>query len=266
MTRNLLPTPLPLPQRTMAAASPPPATTAAMTTLPPSDALPADDSLEAKPHLVVLTPDGQPTPLTDLTSSASAARVLLVFIRHFYCGSCKDFVRALAAEPSLSPQSLLSTNPGTALCIVGCGQPSLIPAYRAELGAPWEFYSDPSGVVYDALGMHRSLASGPGTGGGKPEYIKTGFARLAWNGIVDSVKGGPTKGGDVTRVRSHTPLAYNKSAAYSPARATGWRRVPLGRWQAGLVSPHEAYSRPSGGGTNCQTFAGLAQPEMRAQS
>lgn len=226
----------------------------ATTTLPPSDALPP----ETKPDLAVLAPDGQPTPLINLTSSAST--VLLVFIRHFYCGSCKDFVRALAAEPSLSPQSLGPTT----LCIVGCGQPSLIPAYRAELGAPWEFYSDPSGAVYDALGMHRSLALGSGASGGKPEYIKTGLAQSIFGGVVDAVKGGPTKGGEITRVRPFTPpLAHNKSVAYPRSRATGWRRVPLGRWEAGLVSPHEAYSRPSGGGTGCQTLAGPVQPEVR---
>ena len=190
------------------------------TTLPPSDALPP----ETKPDLAVLASDGQSTPLTNLTSSASA--VLLVFIRHFYCGSCKDFVRALAAEPSLSPQSLGPTT----LCIVGCGQPSLIPAYRAELGAPWEFYSDPSGAVYDALGMHRSLALGPGASGGKPEYIKTGLARSIFGGVVDAVKGGPTKGGDITRVRPLTPLAHNKLVAYPCDRLAASSSGSMGSW------------------------------------
>jgi hypothetical protein len=45
--------------------------------------------------------------------------------------------------------------------------------------------------------MTKSLALGD-----KPQYITTGLVSAIWHGIVGGVKGGPTKGGNISRVSS----------------------------------------------------------------
>ncbi|KAA8896038.1 hypothetical protein FN846DRAFT_966810 [Sphaerosporella brunnea] len=152
---------------------------------------PLPTSVEKILDLTVLSNTGESIKLETLVSSPS--RVLIVFIRHFYCGSCQDYVRALVADPALTPSTLAEK--GQKLIVVGCGDYSLIDSYKQELSATWDFYSDPSGGVYDALSMSKSLALGE-----KPKYISTGMISAVWHGIMGGIKGGPTKGGNITRI------------------------------------------------------------------
>ncbi|KAF8251911.1 hypothetical protein K440DRAFT_653015 [Wilcoxina mikolae CBS 423.85] len=158
----------------------------------PSESLPPASSLEHLKTLSVFDRTGAAIAFPTLITTDSLEKIVVVFIRHFYCGSCQDFVRALTTAPSLTPSALSSRN--AKLIIIGCGDSSLISEYASQLSAPWEFFSDPSGAIYDTLGMHKSLASGK-----KPDYIKTGILSAVWSGIVSGLKSGPTKGGNITR-------------------------------------------------------------------
>lgn len=111
---------------------------------------------------------------------------------HMLIRGCNSYVRALSGSAALTP---LATAADTRVLIVGCGAGSLIKGYRAETGCPYPVYSDPTGRIYDTLGMHKTLAMGK-----KPDYVKMGFLAAVVNGITGGLKGGLTKGGDVTRV------------------------------------------------------------------
>ncbi|KAI5793560.1 hypothetical protein FPQ18DRAFT_332604 [Pyronema domesticum] len=172
------------------------------------------------------------TTLSALTTSSPI--VLTVFIRHFYCTSCHNFLEAMAATQELSQAALAAR--GVKLVIVGCGQPEVIEEYRKSLasamgrrgangnpqptktvqgeqngagvaaetpqaatkasstGPEWEFYTDPEGAVYDSLGMTRTMSLGK-----KPGYIRDGMLAGIIKGVIASLKGGVTKGGNPTR-------------------------------------------------------------------
>ena len=108
-------------------------------------------------------------------------RILIIFIRHFFCGNCQEYVRRLSATDSPFHPSHKSTattwtinfsKPATRILptviVIGPGQPSLIASYKALTQCPFDIYADPSTRLYSLLGMHRTLSIGvivfPGTG------------------------------------------------------------------------------------------------------
>jgi len=164
-----------------------------MTTLA-SDPAPTSEALTSLSQHPLLSSTGAPTPLS--TILATAPRTLLIFIRHFYCGSCQQYVARLSSTPSLAPDSLSAHPKGTTkLIVVGCGDWSLMDQYKKDQNAPWEFYTDPTGEIYDKLGMIKSLAIGE-----KPEYIKEPMISTVFKSIVGAVRQGPLKGGDFRRI------------------------------------------------------------------
>lgn len=137
----------------------------------------------------VHTQTGTPTSLTSLLTTP---QTLLIIIRHFYCSSCQDYIRALVSTPALTP----SPSSPTKLIIIGCGSPDLIAGYASALNAPWDFYTDPSGALYDLLGLQKSLAMAET----RPEYLEKPLFTAIWDGVVQAVRGGVLKGGNVLRV------------------------------------------------------------------
>lgn len=96
-------------------------------------------------------------------------QTLIIFIRHFFCGSCKEYVCALSQEDGLTPSELSTANKH--LIIIGCGQPNLIEQYVKDTKCSFPIYADPTQKLYDAFGMIRSLSLGDK----KPDYIKSSF-------------------------------------------------------------------------------------------
>lgn len=130
------------------------------------------------------------------SSQQHRERQLIVFIRHFYCGACQAYLRALATgldrrptdrsgpystssdydhndedisaipqrpgsnSRTFSPATSTSTTNAPRLplrvIVIGCGQPSMLPYYRARVGGgvPFDLYADPSRRLYRALGLH----------------------------------------------------------------------------------------------------------------
>ncbi|KAI5853431.1 hypothetical protein BZA05DRAFT_396021 [Tricharina praecox] len=164
-----------------------------MSTTLTSDALPPATALQKLSKLNVYDHTGAATTLPQLLTTGQPDYILTIFIRHFYCGNCQDYIRTLISAPLLSPSALAAH--GKKLIIIGCGSPSQIAGYKADLGAPWDIYSDPSGAVYSALGMHKSF----GLGAKKPEYITTPVLTGIWNGVVGGLKGGVFSGGNFAR-------------------------------------------------------------------
>lgn len=123
------------------------------------------------------------------------ARRMVIFIRHFFCGMCQEFIRTLTS--SLTPSLLLSQSPPIHLSIIGCGQPDLIPLYTSMTSCTFPLYADPSRRLYDELGMTSTLAPGS-----KPEYIQSAMLTNAVRSIIQGLKAGTAvrKGGNYSQV------------------------------------------------------------------
>ncbi|KIW93052.1 uncharacterized protein Z519_06901 [Cladophialophora bantiana CBS 173.52] len=181
-------------------------------------------------------------------------RVLVVFIRHFFCGNCQEYVRRLSSMESPFHPSQKSLQSSTSIAsmtnfskpasrtlptviIIGPGQPTLIASYKSLAQCPFDIYANPSTRLYELLGMHRTLSLGHRA----PDYIEqslfNGALKSAWQivrrvGNGDAMSGGnwDVNGGEFlfTRSASGTPLMSSKSS--SPTRS-GSRSSQSREWQ-----------------------------------
>lgn len=149
-------------------------------------------SSNATPSSATSTPTKGNQQLTDNLDTLPR-RVLIIFVRHFLCGLCQEYLARLSAHPSFSNSNLAENN--LCVAIIGCGSPSYIPSYRALNKVPkeWGIYTDPSAELYDTLGMHRSLKMGDR----RPVYIQRTMTGTMLRSIVQGVRRVPK--GDVGR-------------------------------------------------------------------
>ncbi|KAK8069120.1 hypothetical protein PG994_005736 [Apiospora phragmitis] len=111
-----------------------------------------------------------------------ARRVLIIFVRHFFCGNCQEYLRMLST--SITPEALLALPVPTFIAVIGCGAPELINTYISETHCPFPVYADPTKVLYNELGMVRTLAMG-----NRPAYMQNkSVAQTVMSGIVQGLK------------------------------------------------------------------------------
>ncbi|KAI1749833.1 AhpC/TSA antioxidant enzyme-domain-containing protein [Xylaria castorea] len=127
-----------------------------------------------------------------------ARRILVIFVRHFFCGNCQEYLRTLSA--SITPEGLLALPVSTFIAVVGCGSHELIDAYVRETGCRFPVYADPTRRLYADLGMVRTLSMGP-----RPAYLQNRtVAHTVVSGIVQGLRqvkaGLATKSGDQKQV------------------------------------------------------------------
>ncbi|KAL2196159.1 AhpC/TSA antioxidant enzyme-domain-containing protein [Corynascus similis CBS 632.67] len=177
-----------------------------------SDDLPTLETIRKIDHYTVLDKDGKSHTFRSLyTGRHTARRVLIIFIRHFFCGNCQQYLRIVSE--SITPQSLLSLPSAgggggkeagkgigtTFICVVGCGDPALIDMYANATGCPYPIYADPTRRLYAELGMVRTLALGP-----RPDYMRVSLAKIILDSIAQGLgqvgKGLAHKGGDAKQV------------------------------------------------------------------
>lgn len=148
----------------------------------------------AATSLPVLDSNGTPHLFSTLyMTDKSNEQTLVIFIRHFFCGSCKEYVCALSQEDGLTPTELSAANKH--LIIIGCGQPNLVEQYVKDTKCPFPIYADPTQKLYDAFGMIRSL----NLGDKKPDYIKSSFLSNVAKSAVCQLSAGSAmfQGGDI---------------------------------------------------------------------
>jgi peroxiredoxin len=123
-------------------------------------------------------------------------QTLLIFIRHFFCGSCKEYVSGLSEEDGITPNELSACNKH--IIIIGCGQPNLIEQYVKDTKCPFPIYADPTQKLYDAFGMIRTLSLGDK----KPDYIKSSFLSNITKSAFNQLSAGTSmfQGGDIHQV------------------------------------------------------------------
>ncbi|KAI5860198.1 hypothetical protein GGS23DRAFT_239143 [Durotheca rogersii] len=145
--------------------------------------LPTAETLRKIETYTVLDCDGKSRTFKSLYAGHnSARRVLIVFIRHFFCGNCQEYLRTLSA--SITPDALLQLPISTFIAVVGCGAPELINSYIQETGCPFPVYADPTCRLYAELGMVRTLALGS-----RPAYMQgKSIAHTVVSGVVQGLK------------------------------------------------------------------------------
>ncbi|KAI1060343.1 hypothetical protein LB506_011044 [Fusarium annulatum] len=84
-------------------------------------------------------------------------RVLVVFVRHFFCCSCVSYTSFLAQNAT--PEKLHEIN--TEIVIIGHGDYRTVDMYRIDTGCEFPIYTDPSEELYKTLGMIRTWEEGP---------------------------------------------------------------------------------------------------------
>lgn len=147
------------------------------------DEIPSPQVLRALESHVVLDSVGRTHPFKSLYSGPNVARrILIIFIRHFFCGNCQEYLRTLSA--SITPDDLLGLPASTFVVVVGCGSHELIDAYVRETACPFPVYADPTRRLYQELGMVRTLSMGP-----RPAYLRDrSAARTVASGIYQGLR------------------------------------------------------------------------------
>ncbi|KAL2816596.1 Sodium:solute symporter family-domain-containing protein [Aspergillus cavernicola] len=137
------------------------------------DELPSAATLTKVAKHTVLDREGKELRFEDLYAGPNASqRTLVVFVRHFYCGSCQEYLRSMVEV--ITPDYLSHLPVTTSVAIIGCGSPSLIDHYAAEVGGcPYPLYCDPTLKLYDDLGMYTTWDLGP-----HPAYIRKSMVRV----------------------------------------------------------------------------------------
>lgn len=87
-----------------------------------------------------------------------------------------DYLKYLSK--ALNIIKLEDLRPKVSIVVVGCGDPRLIDGYRCTTHWQFPIYTDPSGVLFDRLGMKKTLLLGP-----KPEYITRSLVVLLADGV-----------------------------------------------------------------------------------
>ncbi|PPJ54207.1 hypothetical protein CBER1_01062 [Cercospora berteroae] len=145
--------------------------------------LPSQATLDEVGEINIKDKDGKEVPLKSLyTGKPANERQLIIFVRHFFCGSCEQYIEALAKD--LPPAKLSAVD--TALTIIGSGEPILIEGYAKRTGSPYPVYTDNSVQIYKKLGMVSTLK---GSMGG-PKYTHKGFFKNTIDSMWNSVMSG----------------------------------------------------------------------------
>ncbi|KAJ5661221.1 uncharacterized protein N7484_000593 [Penicillium longicatenatum] len=144
------------------------------------DTPPSAETLNKIREYTVLDRKGEQHSFKSIYDGPDSERVLVVFIRHFFCGSCREFITALS---KISPTSLQTLPTPTSIVIVGLGDPGLIDSYVRQTNCPFPIYTDPSMKLYTELELVVSKAMGP-----RPAYFRKNMACVVAESFFNWVK------------------------------------------------------------------------------
>ncbi|KAF2227535.1 AhpC/TSA antioxidant enzyme-domain-containing protein [Elsinoe ampelina] len=149
-----------------------------------SDDPPSREALQSAGEIPVYDAAGNSRPFKSLYSLGDVVgdRQLIIFIRHFYCGACKAYIRALIN--TINAQTYFTMPVPTSIVVIGCGKPELIRQYKATTQCPFPIFADPDRQIFKTLGMGITWNM---LGPKRPEYMKD-VNVLDWaNGQVKEV-------------------------------------------------------------------------------
>ncbi|KUI58507.1 Thioredoxin-like protein AAED1 [Cytospora mali] len=229
-----------------------------------NDELPSPETIRRIENYIVLDRHGKTHTFKSLYTGRNVARrVLVIFVRHFFCGNCQEYLRTLAA--SITPESLLQLPIPTFIAVVGCGDPGLIDMYAAETGSPFPIYADPTRRLYEELGMVKTLALGS-----RPAYMRKSLVRSSIDSIFQGVKhiksGLAIRGGDQRQIGGEflfEPVNLLSPDLPSPVAQEFDGRVGVGTFQRGDGKEEVEEERKRIGG---ESNAGAAARHSRTTS
>ncbi|KAF9048558.1 AhpC/TSA antioxidant enzyme-domain-containing protein, partial [Panaeolus papilionaceus] len=145
-------------------------------------------------------------------------RAIVIFIRHFWCPLCQDYMSSL--KSTVTPEMLRSVT--TELVIVGNGSPAMMAKYRQIFGLPFKMYTDPSNAVYRALGMGQDKSAGHMHSPNKPRkrggYVRHGMMSGIALVVMRAIKVGMPvweKGGDIAQLGGEFVLGPGQKCSYA---------------------------------------------------
>lgn len=140
-----------------------------------TDECPNREALAAARDIPIFDAEGTSIPFGSIYDPATAThqRQLVIFVRHFYCGACQAYLQVLTQ--GISMREYFSIPVPTSIIIIGCGQPHLIPHYKAFTNCPFPIFADPTRNLFKSLGMTATL----NIGSSRPDYMKD-ISPAAW--------------------------------------------------------------------------------------
>ncbi|TDL16467.1 hypothetical protein BD410DRAFT_698765, partial [Rickenella mellea] len=158
-------------------------------------ALPTAEQLRKAASLPVLSHDGKCHRFGDLWEGS---RTIVIFIRHFRCPACQDYVRSIVTDADVD----ILDKAGIKIVLIGMGSPSLIRPYAKLLRSRIPLYTDPTLAIHRALGMTlRTTDAGPEHARG--DYIAHGVVGGIARMLSSALPGKMSfrhKSGDVTQL------------------------------------------------------------------
>ncbi|KAF8621928.1 hypothetical protein AX15_007396 [Amanita polypyramis BW_CC] len=143
--------------------------------------IPDQETLSKASELTVYNSKGEEVKFGSLFEHS---KTVVVFIRHFFCGSCNAYVGKLAEIP----QSAFDAA-NTKLVVIGCGDWAPISAYAESANFSGVIYADPSRELYHTLGMTMETLARTPTGQTKRSYLTTSM----FSNVIQSIWRGPLK-------------------------------------------------------------------------
>ncbi|KJA19495.1 hypothetical protein HYPSUDRAFT_143656 [Hypholoma sublateritium FD-334 SS-4] len=223
--------------------------------LPPGEwALPTEAQLRRAAALPLTGADGTSVRFGALFG---AHRTAVVFIRHFWCPLCQDYMRTLRARvrPALLARWAQGGADGALVgfVVIGNGAHGMIRKYRKMFALPFAVYTDPTRAVYRALGMgaagddgHRHAPRGgvprglgaPGAGvsvdGGDAHrtggYVRHGLVGGIARVVVRALRVGMPvweKGGDIGQLGGEFVLGPGLTCAFAHRMQTTRGHAPI---------------------------------------
>ncbi|PBK87150.1 hypothetical protein ARMGADRAFT_939327 [Armillaria gallica] len=151
--------------------------------------IPQQSALAEASQLEVFDSTGSTVKFGTLLPSDPSEKVVVVFIRHFFCGVLSlHFVQQYVEQLASVPHDSLEKSK-TRIIIIGCGHSDAISVYKESTKFPGHIYADPTRKLYHSLGMDiENLAVTP-AGKERRSYLKLGI----FSNAVSSIFKGPLK-------------------------------------------------------------------------
>ncbi|KAI0748487.1 AhpC/TSA antioxidant enzyme-domain-containing protein [Daedaleopsis nitida] len=107
-------------------------------------------------------------------------KTIVVFIRHFFCGTCQQYAMQLA---SVRKDALEQA--GAHLVLIGCGDWKMITNYCETTGFKGPLYADPSRALYTTFGLVENLDRTPAD-----QEKRSYLGRSLFGNVTRSIWGG----------------------------------------------------------------------------
>ncbi|KAF9000648.1 hypothetical protein BDQ17DRAFT_1359281 [Cyathus striatus] len=194
--------------------------------------LPTQSQLSYAASLPIISEKGKTIPFGSIFSKM---RTIVVFIRHFWCPNCQDYMSSLTsfARPEVL-QAQSEKGGEVQLVIISNGAHTFIKKYRRIFRLPFRVYTDPTLGVYSALGMGKvnevsttefnkrrrkmSLDESKLPSARRGEYAKHGLMSGIAMVVVRALKVGIPlweKGGDVSQLGGEFVLGPGMTCSYA---------------------------------------------------